>query len=161
MASFEIGARLRQERLSRGVTIDDVARETKISTRYLEAIEEDRFESLPGLVFARNFVRQFAASLKLDPDPLVADMPKPDDLTVPLPNPPARGHLSYTTDRRIHSAIWLFIAATAAIGAWAYFNRSERTHAANAAPAVIQTVEAAPVVFSPPPPPPTPAKPAE
>ena len=50
MASFDIGAKLRQERVGQGLAIVDIARDTRIASRFLEAIEADDFAHLPGLV---------------------------------------------------------------------------------------------------------------
>jgi cytoskeletal protein RodZ len=71
MASF--GERLRRERELRGVSLRDVASETKIGMRFLQAIEEDRLDLLPGGMFPRAFVRQYAASVGLDPERAVGD----------------------------------------------------------------------------------------
>jgi cytoskeleton protein RodZ len=141
LASFGIGAKLRQERLGRGLTIDDIARETRIRPRFLEAIEAEDFESLPGLLFARNFVRQFALSLKLDPDPLVSELPKPDESTIRLPDPPAYARSSYQTDRRMHSAFWLAAATMACVLAWFHFNHSGEKPVESLRP--VETAEAA------------------
>ena len=100
-----IGAQLRQKRLGLGLAIEDIARETRIASRYLEAIEADDFESLPSLVFTRNFVRQFALFLKLDPEPLLAQLPTRDEAAVKLPDPPARPRSTYHRDRQIRSAL--------------------------------------------------------
>lgn len=71
MPSF--GERLRRERELRGVGLRDVAEATKISTRFLKALEEDRVDVLPGGLFPRAFVRQYARHLGLDADRLVAE----------------------------------------------------------------------------------------
>ncbi len=146
MASFGIGAKLRQERVGRGLTIDDVARVTRISPRYLEAIEADHFDKLPGLVFVRNFVRQFAMSLNLDPEPLMAELPRLDEAKVQLPNPPARPRSSFRNERKIPSGVWLVLAAAAAIGAWIHFNHSQPMHAANSSPPPARQAVTAPAV---------------
>src|ERR1700691_1953638 len=139
LAAFGIGAKLRQERVGKGLAIDDIARDTRIATRFLEAIETDDYSSLPGLVFTRNFVRQYALTLHLDPDPLVAELPKPDESTVPLPNPPARPRSSYRRDRRLRllqsSIAGLVLICGAGVTAYVRFNRLPRT-AAPAVPAV-------------------------
>jgi cytoskeleton protein RodZ len=128
LASFAIGAKLRQERAGRGLTIDDIARNTKIAPRYLQAIEADDFSNFPGLVFTRNFVRQYALALQLDPEPLLAELPAQDESTVQLPNPPARRRSSYRSDRRLRSLassmIWLLIAGGGGLAAYVHFNRS-------------------------------------
>jgi len=67
-----IGETLRRERLRRGLNLDQVAAETKISMHLLEAIELDRFDRLPGGVFARNFVRQYARMLHIDEEEILA-----------------------------------------------------------------------------------------
>jgi len=88
--------------------------------RYLEAIERNDCESLPSLIFTRNFVRQFALFLKLDPEPLLAQWPTQDDATVKLPDPPARSR-SLQRDRQIRAALtaaaWLLVAGGAG-AAW-------------------------------------------
>lgn len=65
------GAWLRRHRELREVTLAEIAAVTKISTRYLEALEEDRFDVLPAPVFARGFLREYAKYVGLDPDEVV------------------------------------------------------------------------------------------
>lgn len=142
LASFGIGAKLRQERIGRGLTIEDIACETRIKPKFLEAIEQNDFDRLPGLVFARNFVRQYALNLHLDPDPLVAQMPVQDEAAIRLPDPPASSRFSYQTDRRVHSGVWLMLAFGAAVGAWFHFNHG------GSATAPTPAVERAPVAAS-------------
>jgi cytoskeleton protein RodZ len=61
-----IGETLRQARLRLGVDLNQVAQKTKINRRFLEAIEAGDFDKLPGGVFARMFVKQYADALGLD-----------------------------------------------------------------------------------------------
>ena len=56
MGSF--GKKLKREREMRGIALEEIAQHTKISARMLEAIEEDRFDLLPGGIFSRAFVLQ-------------------------------------------------------------------------------------------------------
>jgi cytoskeleton protein RodZ len=65
-----IGDTLRRERLRRNLELPQIAQELKISTRFLQAIEEERFDKLPATVFAKNFVRQYALLLELDGEDL-------------------------------------------------------------------------------------------
>jgi len=82
MPSF--GENLRRERELRGVTLREIAESTKISARFLQALEDDRVDVLPGGLFARAFVKQYALFLGLDPERAVADFllqhgrPEPD-----------------------------------------------------------------------------------
>ncbi len=70
--SPEIGDTLREARQSRGVELREVERTTKIRVPYLRALEEERWDVLPGRAYARGFLRTYAELLRLDPDPLVA-----------------------------------------------------------------------------------------
>ncbi|MFP3940128.1 MAG: helix-turn-helix domain-containing protein [Thermoanaerobaculia bacterium] len=68
-ASF--GPWLRQQRELREITLREISDATKISLRYLQALEEERFDLLPASVFARGFLRQYARYVGLDPDEAV------------------------------------------------------------------------------------------
>jgi cytoskeletal protein RodZ len=67
------GETLRRERELRGIDLRDVAEATKISVRFLQALESDRTDVLPGGLFPRAFVRQYASYLGLDPERTVAE----------------------------------------------------------------------------------------
>ena len=64
MATF--GESLRRERELRGVTLPEISNATKISLRYLRALENNQFDRLPGGIFNRGFVRAVARYLRLD-----------------------------------------------------------------------------------------------
>ena len=64
MANF--GDTLRQEREFRGITLDAITRITKISNRHLIALEQEHFEVLPGGVFNKSMVREYARVVGLD-----------------------------------------------------------------------------------------------
>jgi len=68
---LEIGSILRAAREERGLTLDDAAEATKIRPAYLEAIEDEAFERLPGATYARGFLRAYAELLGVDPQPLI------------------------------------------------------------------------------------------
>ena len=69
MASF--GETLKRERELREISLREVSDATKINLRYLEALEQNRFEVLPGGLFNRGFIRAFAAYIGLDGEALV------------------------------------------------------------------------------------------
>ena len=67
------GEHLRREREMRGVSLDEVSQATRIGTRFLEALESERWKDLPGGVFNRGFLRSIARYLGLDEEALVAE----------------------------------------------------------------------------------------
>lgn len=66
-----IGDALRSTRERRGLSIDQVAQDTRISPRFLEALEAEQFEELPAPVYVRGFIRSYANYLKIEPQPLL------------------------------------------------------------------------------------------
>jgi cytoskeleton protein RodZ len=92
-----IGECLRSERLRRNLQLEQIANELKISARMLAAIEAEDFEKLPGGVFAKSFVRQYAHVLGLDEEEMAAEVDrvlhpgeavqsvKPETAPIPLP----------------------------------------------------------------------------
>src|SRR5688500_19964285 len=77
-----IGEALRSTRERRGLSIDDVARDTRISPRFLEALEAEQFDELPAPVYVRGFLRSYASYLKIEAQPLL-DHLVGGDVTVP------------------------------------------------------------------------------
>ena len=71
MSNF--GASFKKAREAKGISLDDIAAETRISTRFLEAIENEEFNLLPGGIFNRGFVRAYAEKVGLDPDQSLVD----------------------------------------------------------------------------------------
>ena len=67
-----IGELLKNEREQKGLTLKDVERETSIRSAYIDAIEREDFGALPGEVYARGFVRNYANFLRLDSDEVVS-----------------------------------------------------------------------------------------
>ena len=70
-----LGKTLQKARQARGVTLEEVARETRISRRYLEALENENFGLLPAPVYARGFLRIYARYLGLEPAELMPLFP--------------------------------------------------------------------------------------
>ncbi len=89
-----IGATLRRAREQRGISIEEAAEATGIWPRDLRALEEDGpAEAFPGLAYARLYLRDYAAFLGLDPEPLLArhralhGSSEEEPLLEPLPDP--------------------------------------------------------------------------
>lgn len=66
MGSF--GEDLKKAREANKVTLEEIAAATKITTRYLQAVEREDFEQLPGGVFRKSMVRSYARAASLDED---------------------------------------------------------------------------------------------
>src|SRR3954453_22895385 len=69
-----VGETLRRERMKRNLDLEEISRELKSSTRFLQAIENDQYEKLPGGVFAKSFVRQYARLLSLNDEDLAVQV---------------------------------------------------------------------------------------
>jgi cytoskeleton protein RodZ len=67
------GEKLKQEREKRKITLEQISSSTKIGTRMLQALEEDKFNQLPGGIFNKGFVRAYSHFVGLDEDQIVAD----------------------------------------------------------------------------------------
>lgn len=55
-----------------GVSLDEIVQRTKISSRFLRAIEDEQFDQLPGGIFSTSYLRQYAAAIGYDEEALVA-----------------------------------------------------------------------------------------
>jgi cytoskeleton protein RodZ len=73
MTKGTFGDSLRREREMRGVTLEEISAATRIATRFLQAIENEDWDQLPGGVFNRGFVRAVARYLGLDEENFVAE----------------------------------------------------------------------------------------
>lgn len=66
-----IGEELRRERTRRGMSIKDAEQVLHIRTAYLEALEEDDYKIIPGDVYVKGFIRNYANFLELDGQKMV------------------------------------------------------------------------------------------
>ena len=91
----ELGSLLTRAREARGLTLEDAERDTRISRRYLHALESEQFEVIPAPVYARGFLRSYSQYLGLDPAEMLMLFPREDDpeyqraadATTPTPRP--------------------------------------------------------------------------
>ena len=84
-----VGELLRSARARRGLALQQVSNETKIPLRYLEALEQDRLEALPGGFYRRAHVRAYAQAVQLDPR-LLAQLERDLKASVPIEAAPER-----------------------------------------------------------------------
>ncbi len=78
MSGLGIGEALIRARTARGRTLDDAERDTRISRRYLQALEDERFDLIPAPVYTRGFLRSYSQYLGLEAAPLLARFPPGD-----------------------------------------------------------------------------------
>jgi cytoskeletal protein RodZ len=71
--SQTLGEKLREAREARGVTLSEVAEQTRISPLYIESIENDDYRSLPGGIFNKGFVKSFAKYVGVDEQEALQD----------------------------------------------------------------------------------------
>lgn len=136
------GDTLRQARAYKGVTIREAEQATRISRHYLAALEEERFESLPALIYQRGIVRNYAAYLDLDPNKLLemfeeARGVQPDDPPITTPFQP----LDMPNHAAPNFAIIAFMVVLGGvIFAWLYSAYFASTEATSTPVEIIATV---------------------
>lgn len=115
------GRRLRAARQAKGIGLDKVASQLHLGQHLLEALEQDDYERLPGAVFVRGYIRNYARLLGIDEDPLLgayyARQPAPQAATprvIAAPQPEIRSnHLG------IRLVSWvLVLGLLALLGFW-------------------------------------------
>jgi len=136
------GPLLAAARTAQNLSVADVARQLKLSASQVTALEAGEYERLPGPVFVRGFVRNYARLLKMDPDRLLAmvsDLPGQD---VPHAMPTARGvPFPSKTERRWPRALMVvMLLAVVALGAYEFYGdgRGVEVQTKTVAPAAVQ-----------------------
>ncbi len=85
-----LGSYLRNAREARGLDLRDAAQQTRISINYLKAIENEEFSKLPGEVFVKGFLKNYARFLRLPEDEVVkryGERTKPQQNAAPMAAP--------------------------------------------------------------------------
>lgn len=121
---FEIGASLREARIKRNLSPADVHKAIRIRDRYLQALEEERWELMPGDAYVKGFLRTYADFLGLDGNLYVdeynsrfAAHDEPPLAPQPLPKRELGGGRSVGVLRPL-LAIAAIVAIVAAVAAW-------------------------------------------
>jgi len=137
MGATSIGAGLRAARIRQGRSLGAIAVETRIGRPILEALEADRFDSIPGGSYKRSFLRQYARALGLNEEEVIeAFRHQYDEAPLPLPVPPIVPHKSH-----FKPTASFFMAAAAMLGLYklSELGNQERKFTA-AAPVAIPAV---------------------
>jgi cytoskeleton protein RodZ len=156
-----IGEGLRKLREERGYSLEQIAAETKIRARLLRAIEENDFDQLPGGVFRRSFVLQYAKYLGADLEEVMRELGelRPFQETPPVPGE-VPGHvapeISPLTPERdwsgLRTSLGSFLAVLGVVLVCATMYSWWRAENRSSLPAA-QPMASAPGVFREPPPP--------
>ena len=83
---------LAERRAKLGITLDEIEQATKISKRFLVAIEAGRYDELPGGIFTTSYIRQYAAVAQCDAEEILAEVralngPAPEEPSAPAKRP--------------------------------------------------------------------------
>ncbi len=106
------GARLRAAREALGFTVADVARNLRLSSNQVEALEQDDHSKLPGPVFVRGFLRNYARLVKLDPEVVVASQPPSSPAVLVVPDVPPAVSAAFSAG---HNFTWMRYALIALV----------------------------------------------
>lgn len=96
-----LGSSFKRARESKGLSLAKIAGETRISSRFLEAIENEEFHLLPGGIFNRGFIRTYAERVGLDPEAAVSEYEQliktqePEQQIVSTESPVTRGERNF------------------------------------------------------------------
>lgn len=113
----ELGSRLKEARLSKGYSLDDLQEITKIQKRYLLGIEEGNYSIMPGSFYVRAFIKQYAEAVGLDPEELLStysnDVPgaQAEQVTQSMSQSPSRRKVSKGPSNKLLEAMPKFIVA--------------------------------------------------
>ena len=139
-----VGARLREAREKKGVSLRQIANSTRISVMSLEALERSDLSRLPGGIFTRAFIRAYAQEVGLDPDRTIQDFiaELPPEAATATAHPAAieDGEKLDSDRKAVATALRLALVSLPIIGLVIYYG----THRTPAAPRA-----AAPVVHAP------------
>ncbi|HET9469381.1 MAG TPA: helix-turn-helix domain-containing protein [Vicinamibacterales bacterium] len=139
-----VGARLREAREKRGVSLRQIANSTRISVMSLEALERSDLSRLPGGIFTRAFIRAYAQEVGLDPDrtiqDFIAELPPEAATATAHPAAVEDGEKLESDRKAVATAIRLALVSLPIIGLVIYYG----THRAPAAPGRAVAPAAAP-----------------
>lgn len=113
----ELGARLKEARLAKGYSIDDLQEITKIQKRYLASIEEGNYATMPGAFYVRAFIKQYAEAVDLNADELLetykTDIPSPsnDEVSKSIPTTPSRRTLGGRPSNKLMEVFPMIVVA--------------------------------------------------
>src|SRR5690625_562461 len=107
---MQLGERLKEARKEKNLTLDDIQQETKIQKRYLVAIENNEWSKIPGIFYARAFIREYASAVGLNGDDLLNEhkdeLPQSDEKKYEYAAPSRR---SRQRGNKVNKSVFMFI----------------------------------------------------
>jgi len=165
-----IGETLRRERLKRNLDLGQIAQELKISLRFLEAIEAGHLDKLPGGVFTKSFIVQYARLLGLDEEEIAGEMqrtlepppevpefieaPKPADSAIRVPRVEeweGVGKSRFRWSSSLSAAALVVVVMLGCSGLYAWWQHARRLAPAHENPAAAGVQPAPPAAPTEPP----------
>lgn len=113
----ELGTRLKEARLSKGYSLDDLQEITKIQKRYLVGIEEGNYSIMPGSFYVRAFIKQYAEAVGLDAEEILEtyknELPSTpnDQVNQSITNSPSRRKVTKGPSNKMMEAMPKIIVA--------------------------------------------------
>lgn len=135
MSTGKLGTYLREGREAAGLTTETIAQETRIPRASLEALEEERFDDLPALVFVKGFVRSYCSVVAIDPRPALeqlSERPQPAEsgpalLLADVRQPLFLTHVASTRPRSFRLSRVIIVLVAIAILVAAYVLAGDRS----------------------------------
>ena len=136
----ELGTRLKEARLAKGYSLEDLQEITKIQKRYLVGIEEGNYSIMPGSFYVRAFIKQYAEAVGLDPEELLNQFKKDvpgtqnEEVVQSYAQSPSRRKLSNRSSSRTMESmpkitVALFIIVIIAVISFLYWAKSKESPA--------------------------------
>lgn len=132
----ELGARLKEARIAKGFSIDDLQEITKIQKRYLAGIEEGNYATMPGSFYVRAFIKQYAEAVGLNGDELLdtykSEIPTPmnEEVSKNITTTPSRRSLGGRSTGKFMEVFPMLVVALFAIAIivilWFLFQNSPK-----------------------------------
>ncbi|SFL12353.1 cytoskeleton protein RodZ [Nitrosomonas aestuarii] len=107
-----VGHMLRNARIAKNMSVDDISRQLRISIHQVESIEKENFEELPGRTFVRGFVRNYANLMQLDAAAIVKLLPGPTTVVANVEHTPFKVQEMTSSSRdgkKLNSTLFIII----------------------------------------------------
>ena len=125
-----LGLMFKTERTKQGITLEVVSEQLKIRKVFLQAIEDEQFDELPGGVYTVGFIRSYAKYLHLDHDAVIEQL-KDESFFTPVPLKSVGDEQHFPTSRFVPSGmvfIGLLLLALCAFSAYFFLDDSPPLH---------------------------------